>query len=123
MRCKECQRIHHEIPDLLVPYKRHEADSIEQAVTEPASTHVAADESTLRRWRVWFEEWSPYACGCLAAIAIRFHLPVKVSSSPSQSSLQSLGRLVGDAVGWLARAVRPIANTNLWAQTRSAFLS
>lgn len=122
LRCIDCQSIHHELPNLLVPYKRYEAESIEQGVTE-TSPSVAADESTLRRWKTWFAVWSPYAASCLAAIASRFHLPVKESSHSSQSLLQRLGRFVGNANGWLARVVRPIANTNLWIHTRSAFLS
>jgi hypothetical protein len=28
LRCVECGKIHHELPDLLVPYKRHCADTI-----------------------------------------------------------------------------------------------
>jgi Domain of unknown function (DUF6431) len=122
MQCKECERIHHELPDIIVPYKRYEAASIEQVVTEP-NPAVAVDESTLRRLRNWFKIWSAYAVGCLSALANRYNLPVKASSKPLQSSLQRIGQFVGNADGWLARSVRSIANVNLWAQTRSAFLS
>lgn len=123
MRCEKCGRIHHELPDMLVPYKRYEAASIERVVAVPGSTDTAADESTLRRWHTWFVAWSRYAVRCLSSISIRFNLPVKDRSNPLQTSLQSLGRFVGDATGWLARVVRPIANENLWVQTRSAFMS
>jgi len=44
MRCMSCKRILHELPNLLVPYKRYEADSIEQVVTEPTSSFVGMEE-------------------------------------------------------------------------------
>lgn len=106
-----------------MPYKRYDAESIEGVVSEMDRMDVAADESTINRWRSWFLFWIVYAAGCLQSISIRFNLPVENLSIPSQSVLYSLGRFVGDAVGWLGRVVRPIANSNLWVQTRSAFLS
>lgn len=123
LRCVDCKRIHHELPDLLVPYKRYDAESIEHVINESTSLDIAADESTLHRWRSWFLAWALYAQGCLQSIAIRFDLSVGNPSFTPQSALLSIGRYVGDASGWLARAVRPIANLNLWVHTRSAFLS
>lgn len=114
LHCEPCGRIHHELPDLLVPYKRYDAESIEGAVSEPPRTDIAADESTILRWKSWFLAWTVYAAGCLQSIAMRFNLPVVSSSDRPQSALQLLGRFIGDAAGWLKRAVRPIANSNLW---------
>lgn len=114
LHCEPCGRIHHELPDLLVPYKRYDAESIEGAVSEPPLTDIAADESTLLRWKNWFLAWTVYAAGCLQSIAMRFNLPVVSSSARPQSALQLLGRFIGDAAGWLKRIVRPITNSNLW---------
>jgi hypothetical protein len=50
-------------------------------------------------------------------------IPLDLTSVSSETALHRLGRLVGDAPGWLARIVRPIVNINLWLHTRSAFLS
>jgi hypothetical protein len=125
LRCSQCRKIHHELPDCIVPYKRYESTSVEQVVTEPeAVSTVAADDATLRRWRTWFGEQTEYWLGALRSIAIRFHPdPVGKLSVPSQSAHHSFGHYVGDAPGWLARMVRPIVNANLWVHTRSAFLS
>lgn len=112
--CEACARIHHELPDLLVPYKRYDAESIEGSLSEPKRTDIAADESTLSRWKTWFLAFAVYAAGALQSISLRFHLPVASSSTRSCSALQSLGRFVGDIPGWLSRVVRPIANSNLW---------
>ena len=124
LRCSQCKRVHHELPDILVPYKRYGSESIEAVVSEEDTLTVAADESTIRRWKRWFLELSTYFAGALVSIVIclgaesaegRFNLP--------QSSLQRIWQHVGDAPRWLARTVRPIVNANYWVQTRSAFLS
>lgn len=112
--CKPCKRIHHELPDILVPYKRYDAESIESVVSEPARTDVAVDESTIVRWRCWFLAWITYAAGCLKSISLRYNQDVKERSTPSKSVLHGLGQFVGNQVGWLSRAVRPITNLNLW---------
>lgn len=114
LQCERCGKIHHELPDLLVPYKRYDAASIEGAVAEPPQSDSAAEESTLARWRSWFAVWAVYAAGCLQAIALRFHLPVRPASRPDRCACRTLGRYVGEAAGWLSRVVRPLANQQLW---------
>jgi Domain of unknown function (DUF6431) len=125
LRCTQCRKIHHELPDCVVPYKRYESACVEQVVSDPVTpSTVAADDATLRRWKNWFEEQTTYLLGCLKSIAIRFHEgPAEKLSVSSQTAHHPFGRYVGDAPGWLARIVRPVANSNLWLHTRSAFLS
>jgi hypothetical protein len=125
LRCTQCRKIHHELLDCVVPYKRYESACIEQAVSEPeVLSTVAADDATLQRWKKWFQEQTTYLLGCLRSIAIRFlQDPVKKLSAPSQSVHHRIGHYVGDAPGWLARVVRPVVNSNLWLHTRFAFLS
>jgi len=108
-----------------VPYKRYEVDCIESAVSEDRKTaDIAADECTFYRWKCWFEDFSTYLVGCLSSLAIRYsQISVEPLSEAPRSALQRMGHFVGDAPRWLARVVRPIANTNLWVHTRSAFLS
>lgn len=110
-----------------MPYKRYESASIERIVSETESQDVAADDATIYRLKMWFHILLPYLINCLRAIAIRLgQIPVEGPSGPSVSSLsahQRIGLYVGNAPGWLARIVRPIANSNFWVHTRSAFLS
>ena len=68
--CTQCNRIHHELPDMLVPYKRHVRESIEAVVNGEEHLTVTADESTLRRWRNWFSVMADYFQGCLKSITI-----------------------------------------------------
>ncbi|WP_084628948.1 DUF6431 domain-containing protein [Paenibacillus sp. J14] len=123
LRCAQCRKIHHELPDCIVPYKRYESACIEQVVSAPTQQPtVAADDATLRRWKSWLQEQTTYLLGALKSIAIRFHKdPAEESSVSPQTAHHPFGRYVGDAPGWLARIVRPVANSNLWLHTRSAF--
>ncbi|MGE7274872.1 DUF6431 domain-containing protein [Brevibacillus panacihumi] len=88
LRCIGCRKIHHELPDCIVPYKRYESACVENVITlEPSEVDVAADHSTLFRWRSWFCSLAAYLLGCLESIAIRFHLEVvEESSAPSQTA-------------------------------------
>ncbi len=122
LRCLDCRKIHHELPDIVVPYKRHASESIETAVTGDENLSVAADESTINRWRNWFTERAGYLLGCLTSIAARYGMGFVATPPRSpKSALQGIWSYAGDAPGWLARAVRPITNSNLWVHTRFAF--
>ena len=48
--CDNCKRVHHELPDILVPYKRYGSESIEAVITGDTALTVTADESTINRW-------------------------------------------------------------------------
>nr|WP_282433239.1 DUF6431 domain-containing protein [Dehalobacter restrictus] len=125
LRCSNCSRIHHELPDLLVPYKRYASAEIEQVLTGTQSPPVlAADDATLYRLKKWFNIQFPYLIGCLRSIAMRLDQEeVKEPSVLTRSVHQRIGLYVGSKPGWLARIVRPVVNANLWVHTRSAFLS
>jgi len=125
LRCLQCRKIHHELPDCIVPYKRYESECVEQVVAESTSSSVAADDATLRRWKCWFADQRTYFLGALISISIRFHQDPaeKPASVPSQSAHHEIGRIMADSPGWLARIVRSVTNANLWLHTRSAFLS
>jgi hypothetical protein len=80
--------LHHELPDILVPYKRYGSESIEAVITGKDALTVYGKES----------------------VESASHLP--------KSTLQKIWHHVGDAPGWLARIVRPVVNLNLWVHTR-----
>jgi len=122
LKCADCDRCHNELPDILIPYKRYDRESIESVVSNESDLPVCADESTLYRWRTWFKQMADHFQGCLASIMIRYGKEsAEDRSGLSESKLQRIWQYVGDAPGWLARGVQPIANSNLWRHTRSAF--
>lgn len=122
LRCCHCDRVHHELPDILVPYKRYASEAIEPVVANDPALSVAVDESTITRWRQWFGECAGHFAGCLESIRVRFgHGSVEGPSDLSLSMLQRIWHYVGDAPSWLRRVVRSVVNINQWVHTRSAF--
>ncbi|PKM47231.1 MAG: hypothetical protein CVV03_04415 [Firmicutes bacterium HGW-Firmicutes-8] len=108
LRCRNCRRIHHELPDMLVPYKRYTSAAIE-AILDDNATEICCENSSISLIKSWFAEASEYIAGCLPAIAARLGLETKLRSG---SARQRIKDLVGEASGWLAKAVRTIVNTN-----------
>ncbi len=123
LRCRACNKIHHELPDLIVPYKRYDSKCIESVVMDDKASSVPADDSTLLRWKAWFKKSAYHFSGCLLSIAIQIGKGSVENSYDSMSLLQRLWHHVGDAEGWLARVVRPVVNSNNLVHTRSAFVT
>lgn len=58
LKCKECNRLHNELPDCLVPYKHYDAELIEDVVEgiiteEDKEIEDYPCEGTLRHWKWW----------------------------------------------------------------------
>jgi hypothetical protein len=125
LRCAGCRTIHHELPDLLVPYKRYESRCIEQAAREPeASVTACAESSTLMRWKHWFRVLSVYWMGVLNALAFRYPETASTSTEPSLVMPPGADPVFPEQIpGWLAQIVRCVTNAHLWVHTRSAYLS
>jgi len=51
--CFQCKRVHHELPDIIVPYKRHGAQTIENVINKNEETPVIMEESTIKRIENW----------------------------------------------------------------------
>jgi hypothetical protein len=122
LRCQHCGKIHHELPDILVPYKRYSSECIEEVISGNAPISVPADESTLLRWRNWFSKISLNFLGCLQSISVQLY-GYSEAAPQSQSILHRIWQYVDNTFGWMARVVRPVANTNSWVHTRSAFMT
>lgn len=123
LRCRRCKRVHHELPDVIVPYKRYSSEDIEGIIesgTSNASCGSCCENSSIYRIKRWFRNISGYMAGCLGAVAAQRSLPIIPAY---RTSLQRIKAYAGGESGWLARTVRTLANTNLWIHTRFAFLS
>lgn len=121
--CVACERIHHELPDCLVPYKRYDADSLETFAREGHTAAIAADESTFDRWEAWFSAWFLYVSGCWAALDARL-LEETGEALPFSAGLPRRAPWPIDAApGWLARIVHRLVAAALWPQTRSALVT
>lgn len=102
-RCEGCGKYHRELPDFIVPYKRHCLETIELIITgQEAITYTELE--TPRRIREWWSKMVVYIAVALAAIKEKYGI-----------DLTHLAPVAN-----LAKIVRALANTNLWPGTRSA---
>ena len=119
LRCKACRKIHHELPDILIPYKRYTSEVIEDILDDTAPL-AGCETSSILRIKAWFSAMSEYIAGSLSGIAIKLGFGIGPGIGTAR---QRIKNMVGAFPGWLARAVRTLVNTNNWVHTRSAFLS
>ena len=55
LRCRGCKKISHELPDMVIPYKRYESDTIASGLREDVPLEAdccPAEGSTISRWKV-----------------------------------------------------------------------
>ena len=98
-KCKNCGKIHHQLPDCIVPYKRFSLEIIEGIIREPDAPTLI-DEETVRRILHWWVLMIAYILG-IAPSLMEKH---QVAIAPNQK---------------LAQIVRALANSHLWPGTRS----
>jgi len=73
MRCEECGKIHHELPDYLVPYKRHCAETIEK-VTADNLGDVPCEPAVVHKIKAWWLAIKDYFLNILIAVAERMEI-------------------------------------------------
>lgn len=113
--CSNCHRIHHELPSILIPYKRYTCAAI-QSVIDASFQHtnigVIADDKTIRNWITWFRELSSYFKSCLISLKEQYCIDNLISILPFSH--------LNKPKKWLSFLVRSITNSNMWISTRSS---
>jgi hypothetical protein len=120
LRCCECNRIHHELPDIIVPYKRYSSEAIENIISnKPEHPDASPCElSTVKRLKLWFCLLQKYYESILKSIEILHHYDKEIGDVIS--SLVPLSNYRTFPSGWLKILVRLVVNSNRWLQTRFA---
>jgi len=103
LRCRKCQVIHHELPDICVPYKRHCLETIEKVIAGN-NEDVCCEESTLRRIRLWWSACRVYLENIIASLQRKYGALLPACPTPGE-------------------LVRAAVNTSNFVHTRSAFVS
>jgi len=100
LRCVDCSRIHHELPDMIIPYKRHCAETVENIITGE-SVDVCCDFVTEYRIKKWWTTFYSYFKRVKVSLQMKYEASFPLRLTPKE-------------------IVRIIANTNLWVHTRTA---
>jgi len=102
LRCEDCRKIHHELPDILMPYKRHCASTIEMIIIEDGN--VCCDDRTIRRIKDWWATCSQYFKNVINSLREKYGNVFSADPAPRE-------------------IIRAAVNAHLWIHTRSAYLS
>jgi hypothetical protein len=98
LKCSGCLKIHHQLPDMIVPYKRHSTETILNIINN--NDLYGCEENTVNRIKAW---WA----------AIQLYI------NSVMSSLSSKYGIILSAEIKLPEIVRALVNSNLWPGTRS----
>ena len=103
LRCGEsCRKIHHELPDIVVPYKRHGAQTMEK-IEEGDIDGLSMESSTIARLLEFTKRMKAHYRNAVSGIKEKYP-DLRLPSRPQ-----------------LREIVRILVNGNLWIHTRSAF--
>jgi len=97
LRCKQCRVIHHELPDMVVPYKRHSAETVEKAVSGETDD---CSKRMIQRIRAWWAACCVYFESILTSLREKYGAALSQKSAPKE-------------------IIRAVVNAHLWPQTRS----
>lgn len=106
MECRCCGKTHRELPDGIVPYKRHGLDSLCE-IAESSETEHTCETSTWLRIRSWLAWFLWYAQNIADGLVVAGLLPTAFQ----------LGRSLRRRT---AGFVRLVVNSGNWVQHRSA---
>lgn len=121
LRCKNprCRRIHVELPDFLVPYKRYQVGVI-AAVLGGTARIAPLEESTRQRWRVWYGRLRNHLLG--VAASVQRQLQEAAQTLLASPTLEAITSPNPDMLN-LADLVRLAVNSGNWITTRSAMVT
>jgi hypothetical protein len=100
LRCGTCGKIHHELPDIVIPYKRYCAETIEKIIAGEEKS-VSCDGKAIWRIRAWWAACILYFESVMASLREKYGVEINVSA-PKE-------------------IVRAVVNAHLWPHTRSAY--
>ena len=105
VRCKGCGRIHHVLPDTIVPYKRYDAETIEAVIDgNPEEALCELEEREIYRIKSWWAEMKLYILKKADSIINKRKIQINPKSK-------------------LTVIVRTLANAHLWPGTRSVLVA
>lgn len=113
MKCNDCGHLHNELPDCSVPYKHYGSEVIENVLDEVStpedtSTEDYPCETTMNRWKHWFETNLNHIEGTLRSVGVTLLGFGERILKSKVSLLTEMRKLGGD---WLSMILRIIYNT------------
>lgn len=115
LRCLGCKKISHELPDIVVPYKHYESDTIASELRGdmlPEIDCCPAETSTINRWKHWFF--------CRQIFLEKSLRTLQNRHGSSSFFILPLSPLSHQPKGWFRFLVYYLVNSGFWIHTRFA---
>jgi len=93
--CPKCGRIHHEIPDCVVPYKRHCAETIEKII-EGKIAGASCENRTVRRIQSWWKIVMLYFMNIIKSLAQKHRIEFR-----GQPAFREMVRAAVNSNNWI----------------------
>ena len=103
LRCEDCKHIHHELPDLLMPYKRHCMETIENVIAGKTE-EMYCEISTINRIRAWWAACQLYFESVITSLRAKYGAVFTACPAPRE-------------------IVKAVVNSHNWPSTRSVLLA
>lgn len=118
LKCSQCGRIHHELPNIIVPYKRYSSETVECIVSLTDENDYPCELSTAKRLKIWFYLLREYFHNALISLTFLYDYDKELCEEIS--CLIFCLNSSTDVTGWLKKLVRYLVNSGRWLHTRSA---
>ena len=111
---KDCNHLHNELPDFLIPYKHYEAQLIEDVIDETITEDDVVEMDypslmTIKVWTEWFERNISNIDGLIRSAVYRFFEFKDEFLKSKESLLEELRKRI--CPGWLGLIHRLIYNS------------
>jgi len=135
MKCcnEECPRKYHrELPDIMMPYKRYDVESIEEVIESEAEgkeeAAVGAENSTIGRWKRWFRTEGLQIMMQVVGAITEAGGTVELALLNVKRIIETIKEIIGQWKGtrsrsWLGEVVRMLVNRARWKVNGIAYLT
>ena len=112
LRCRHCKKLHTELPDLLVPYKRYSRECIEDVLAQSRAGEPD-DERTRSKIRRWYRQIRSYLDGIWKRLVTQtFASPKKIPNFLEMvTAAVNSGFWTTHPNGPVRTAIKPVASS------------
>ena len=117
-KCRNCRKLHTEIPDIIQPHKHYDSDTIQSVLDgDGDSGRCHAEDSTMRRWKAAFAANEGDMSQRLSSI----YAKATDEKPPIAAGSRAIDHIRADQVRWLAFVMTLLINNGHKICSRFAF--
>lgn len=115
--CSKCNKIHHELPDCMIPYKRHCTETIGKialGAVNSISNDAPCEENTIFRIRLWWGAVLPYFLNIMETLSQKYRLDLNIDHQHNINPGRQLTNNYISSMRAFKKIMRAIVNSGNW---------